>query len=171
MENWVLIMTLSNRELLAVLFYVVGGVVRGATRIQKTVFLLQQELGVGSFAFVPSKYGPWSKELADALHELESLGMLYIDREETAEGSVTVYRADKRFLDEGRAKFRELLKLNTALAIKLYRYTRIYTSLPLTYLLAYIYRKYPEYTIRSIVAEHVEKWRRMYSLISKGRGA
>jgi len=167
----VLKVPLTNRELLAVLFYVVGGVVRGATRIQKTVFLLQQELDIGSFTFVPSKYGPWSKDLADALHELESLGMLHIVREETAEGSVTVYRADKRFLDEGRAKFRELLKLNTVLAIKLYRYARIYTLLPLTYLLAYIYRKYPEYTIRSMVAEHVEKWRRMYSLSSEGKGA
>jgi len=160
---------LSNRELLAILFHVVGGVVRGATRIQKTVFLLQQELGIGSFAFLPSKYGPWSKDLADALHELESLGMLHISREETAEGTVTVYRADKRLLDEGHTKFRQLLKLDPALAIKLYRYARICASLPLTYLLAYVYKKYPEYTVRSIIAERVEEWQRMHHLISRGK--
>jgi len=160
---------LSNHELLAILFHVVGGVVRGATRIQKIVFLLQQELGIGSFTFAPSKYGPWSRDLADVLHELESLGMLHIVREETVERTVTVYRADKRFLDEGHTKFRQLLKLDPALAIKLYRYAQIYTSLPLTYLLAYVYKKYPEYTVRSVIAEHVEEWQRMYRLISRGK--
>jgi len=159
---------LSNRELLAVLFYVTGGVVRGATRIQKTVFLLQQELGVGSFAFVPSKYGPWSKELADALHELESSGVLNIRGEETDTGAVTVYRADKSFLDEGRAKFRGLQKRDPILAMKLYRHTRIYASLPLTYLLAYVYRRYPEYTTASEIAERVSEWQRMYGLTSRG---
>jgi len=159
---------LSNRELLAILFYVAGGVVRGATRIQKTVFLLQQELGVGSFTFVPSKYGPWSKELADALHELESSGVLNIRGEETAMGAVTVYRADKSFLDEGREKFRELQKRDPILAIKLSRYARIYASLPLTYLLAYVYRRYPEYTTTSEIAELVNEWQRMYGLTSRG---
>jgi len=104
------------------LFYVVGGVVRGATRIQKTVFLIQLELGIGSFTFAPSKYGSWSRDLADALHGLGSLGLLHIVREETAEGVVVkVCRADKRLLDEGHTKFRQLLKLDPALAIKLYR--------------------------------------------------
>jgi len=164
--------SLSNRELLAVLFYVVEGVVRGATRIQKTVFLIQQELGIGSFTFAPAKYGPWSSDLADALHELESLGLLHIDREETAEGAVvTVCRADKRLLDEGHTKFRQLLKLDTALAIKLYRYARVYTLLPLTHLLVYVYKKYPEYTVRSVIAERIGEWQRMYHLISRGMRA
>jgi len=150
-------MTLFGRDLLSVLFYVASGVVRGTIRLQKTVFLLQQELGVGSFAFSPSKYGPWSKDLADALRELESLGLLHVSKEETAEGTVTVYRADKRLLDEGHAKFRELLMLDPALAVKLYRYARICTSLPLTYLLAYVYKNYPEYVLRRAIQKVVRK--------------
>lgn len=62
--------------------------------------------------------------------------MLHIAGEETVEGAVTVYRADKRLIDEGYARFRQLLKQDPALAIELYRYVRVYASLPLTYLLA-----------------------------------
>jgi len=60
----------TGSELLRLLFYVTGGTVEGTTRLQKIVFLVQKELGLGGFRFIASKYGPWSKELENLVQEL-----------------------------------------------------------------------------------------------------
>jgi len=134
---------LSGRDLLAVLFYAAGGAVWGATRIQLAVFLLQEELGVGGFAFAPSRSGPRSKGLADALRDLESSGALSARWEETGAGRVAVYRASRGFLDEGRARLGELRKRDPLLAARLCRLARIFASLRLDILLALARRRCP----------------------------
>ena len=42
--------------------------------MQKMVFLVQKELGIGGFKFTASKYGPWSKELEELVLELAKRG-------------------------------------------------------------------------------------------------
>lgn len=155
---------------LALLFYVVGGAVEGATRLQKIVFLVQKELGLGGFRFTASKYGPWSKELEDLIRELIRQGNVTIEEHEPKEFQerpVKVYKASESLLEKGKEIFRNLFQSNPTLALTLYTRVRAYATLPITYLLAYLYRKYPEYTTHSIIRERVREWQKHYGLHSK----
>ncbi|NPB00253.1 MAG: hypothetical protein GXO10_02665 [Crenarchaeota archaeon] len=59
----------------------VGGVIRGRTRLQKIMFLLKYEHGLNIPAdFKPYKYGPYSRDLDLALRYLEEKG--YIEQVE-----------------------------------------------------------------------------------------
>lgn len=51
------------------------GEVEGKTLLQKVVYFLNEKLGLG-IRFIPYYYGPYSKEVADALEELKSMGMI-----------------------------------------------------------------------------------------------
>ncbi len=67
-----------------------GDELRGITRLQKFLFLLQQEYGVvlqgdHALAFKPYKAGPYSKKIYDDLELLENLGLI----ESTATGDAT----------------------------------------------------------------------------------
>lgn len=159
----------AGSELLALLFYVTGGTIEGATRLQKIVFLVQKELGLGSFGFIASKYGPWSKELEDLVQELIRRGELRVEEyepEEFQEHSVKVYKASKSLVEQGKDVFRGLLQRNPALALMLYTRVRAYATLPITYILAYLYKEYPEYTMQSIIRERVKEWQKHYGLYS-----
>ncbi len=157
----------AGGELLALLFYVAGGVIEGATRLQKIVFLVQKELGLGGFRFTASKYGPWSKELEDLVQELIRRGKLTVEEHEPKESQerpAKVYKASKSLIEQGKEAFRGLLRSNPTLALMLYTRVRAYATLPITYLLAYLYRKYPEYTTQSIIRERVREWQKHYGL-------
>ena len=159
----------ASSELLALLFYVTGGVIKGATRLQKIVFLIQRELGLGGFRFTASKYGPWSKELDDTVQELIKRGELIVEEHEPEgiqEQPIKVYKASTSLVEQGKDIFRDLLQTNPTLALKFYTRVRSYATLPLTYLIAYLYRKYPEYTTQSIIRERVKEWQKHYGLRS-----
>ena len=68
--------------LLAMLFYLTDGTVKGITRLHKLVFLVQKEVGLGSFDFKPSKYGPWSPELEEDVRWLVSRGLIAVDEKQ-----------------------------------------------------------------------------------------
>jgi len=161
---------LAGKELLALLFYLAGGVIRGATRLQKIVFLVQRELGLGGFKFTASKYGPWSKELEELVLELAKRGEVTIEEHlfgEPQERPAKVYKASEPLIEQGREIFRNLLRSNPALALMLHSRVRVYATLPITYLLAYVYKKYPEYSIQSIIMERVREWQKHYRLHSR----
>ena len=160
----------AGGELLALLFYVTGGAIEGTTRLQKIVFLVQKELGLGGFRFTASKYGPWSKELEDLIQELIRRGKLSVEEHEPKEFQerpVKVYKASESLVEQGKEVFRGLLQSNPTLALMLYTRVRAYATLPITYLLAYLYRKYPEYTTHSIIRERVKEWQKHYGLHSR----
>ena len=157
----------AGDEVLALIFYVAGGVVEGATRLQKTVFLVQRELGLGGFRFKASRYGPWSEELEEAIQELVERGFLSVEERRPRglqERPAKVYKAGSHLMEQGREAFKELLRRDPALALRLYMKIRAYSALPITYLLAYVYKKYPEYTTGSIIKERVREWQRYYGL-------
>ena len=157
-------------EFLALLFYVIGGSIEGATRLQKIVFLVQKELGLGGFRFIASKYGPWSKELEDLLQELIRQGRITIKEHESREFQerpVKVYKASESLVEQGKEAFRSLIQSNPTLALMFYTKVRAYATLPITYLLAYLYKKYPEYTTQSIIKERVKEWQKHYGLHSR----
>ncbi len=69
---------MEKRDVVAVVFYLAGGVVRGLARLQNVVFLLQKEVGHGGFWFEPRRFGPWSAEPEGALAALEREGLLWV---------------------------------------------------------------------------------------------
>jgi uncharacterized protein YwgA len=72
---------LNDEELISAIFYLAGGRVRGSTRLQKVVFLVERVLGLGGLRFEPWRYGPWSRELEELLKELEGRGLLKVRAE------------------------------------------------------------------------------------------
>ena len=86
---------ISRRELLLLVIGIDGGSspsrgVSGITRLQKLIFLLDQEQEVrpeDGFDFEPYKAGPYSPKLYDDLELLENLGL--IKSEAAAESTIT----------------------------------------------------------------------------------
>ena len=83
-------MELSRAQLLMLLLAAPGPEgreaepIQGTTRLQKLMFLLEQETGLRTtsgpeFDFTAYKFGPVSKELYDDLEKLENLGFLQSD--------------------------------------------------------------------------------------------
>ncbi|MCC5786376.1 MAG: hypothetical protein JJU33_06725 [Phycisphaerales bacterium] len=73
-----------------------GNGLRGITRLQKFLFLLQQEYGVSftgenALAFKPYKAGPYSKKIYDDLELLENLGL--IESESTGDATEAEHNA------------------------------------------------------------------------------
>lgn len=159
----------SNRELVAMIMYLAGGRVRGSTRLQKTVFLVQRRLGLGGLRFESRRYGPWSRELEELLRELEGRGLLKV-RAETpdlaseffGESPSRVYEASRELIEEGERAYARLAETEPLKALQLKRLVAAALAAPLSYLVAYVYAKYPEMTARSSIHDKVREWMRFY---------
>ena len=158
---------LSNDELVSAVFYLAGGRIKGLTRLQMTVFLVERVLNIGMFVFEPRKYGPWSHELERTIEGLEHRGLLRtsIASPDLAsvlfgESPVRVYEASQDLIRNGEDAFRKLERSDAARALYLRRLVRAALSVPLSYLIAYIYSNYPEMTIKSNISKKVEEWKR-----------
>jgi hypothetical protein len=159
---------LSNDELVSAIFYLAGGRIKGLTRLQKTIFLVERVLDIGMFDFEPGKYGPWSHELERTIEGLEYRGLLRtsiaspdLASELFAESPARVYEASEDLIRDGEYAFRKLERSDVAKALYLRRLVRAALSVPLSYLIAYIYSNYPEMTMKSNISEKVEKWKRL----------
>ena len=114
-------MTFSRTEMVLLLLHNMNNqVVKGRTRFQKIVFLLQEQ-GIGfGYKFKPYLYGPYSEELSDDVNMLTGLGLLAIDSEEiksdgvvhdryvyslTEEGKETVTRIQERYTGQSLRDF------------------------------------------------------------------
>jgi len=166
---------LSNRELVATIMYIAGGRVRGSTRLQKIVFLAQRKMGLGNLSFEPWKYGPWSRELENLLRELEERGLLkvHVDIPDLAseffgESPPRVYEASHELLEEGKRAYTRLLKAEPLKALQLKRLVASALLAPLSYLIAYVYEKYPEMTQKSSINEKAREWIKLYGLRKSG---
>jgi uncharacterized protein YwgA len=160
-----------------------GEPIQGTTRLQKLLFLLEQEaklhpsLGKG-FNFTPWKFGPVSKELYDDLEKLENLGLLQ---------SAPVAMSSSTECDEFDLSFDDLMgeeesQSRDNLEEKQYSLTTVglqwvqkhvdpvsnkaaldtvrriktkYGALSLQDLLHYVYTKYPEMTSASEIKDKV----------------
>lgn len=156
----------------------------GITRLQKLMFLLEQEGRVDSsaaFAFQPYKAGPYSATLYDDLEFLENLG--YIQGEVSAEASVPeaaevdrlsfdylmgddsprVAYADtyeeRRYIltTRGRERIETLKNAGRLDAVisKIRRIKSKYGRYSLNDLLYYVYTKYPEMTTESEIRNYI----------------
>ncbi|QGA54558.1 hypothetical protein GFS03_08230 [Sulfolobus sp. E5-1-F] len=120
-------------------------IVLSKTKIQKLVFLVQKELGKEYFKFVPYKYGPWSSELAEELDKLVN------------EGIVKKYEKDS-------SNFYEL-QTQAEKDKEVERKANKYISMPLEYLLALIYARYPEMTELSEIKEKVKEFQKRFNIL------
>jgi len=168
---------LNNDELISAIFYLAGGRIKGSTRLQKLVFLVERTLGIGIFKFEPWKYGPWSNELEKTIKEFEDRGLLKIHIIDPDLGSeffwespARIYEASQDLIKNGEEAFKKLARSDVAKALYLRQLVRAVLSVPLSYLIAYIYSNYPEMTMKSTISEKVDKWRRTYGLKAAGGG-
>jgi hypothetical protein len=163
---------LGKEELISILFYLARGRIRGSMRIHKVVFLIEKILGIEVFNFEPWKFGPWSRELEELLKSLEEKGLLKIHIEPPdlasellgEEAPVKIYEALAEFIKAGEEAYNKLISVEPVKALYLRKITLPALSMPITYLLAYIYSKHPEMIVRSTIRDKVEKWRGAYGL-------
>jgi uncharacterized protein YwgA len=137
-------MSARSNTLLAALYTAENRSVDGATRLQKLVFLAQQETGVGTvFDFEPGDYGPFSVELAGEADRLIAEGYISQHTVQNAIGNPKHkyalepkgIRFAKKLVDQYRGFFHELSSIN-----------KKYGDWRLKRLLSYVYEEYPEYT-------------------------
>jgi hypothetical protein len=83
-------------------------IVKGRTRFQKIVFLLQEQgINIG-YKFKPYLYGPYSEELSDDVNMLTGLGFLAIDSEEIKSDGVVHDRYAYSLTEEGKETVRKI---------------------------------------------------------------
>lgn len=131
--------------------YVVGEI-RGKTKLQKLVFLLDKELNIikdQGYNFVPYKYGPFSKELIEDVEMLILTGLVKTEEEvkefNGEEVTIMVYKLTDRGKSIARQIYNELTDEEKRRINKLKEFnTRSARSLT-----AYVHRKYPEYVAQT----------------------
>lgn len=152
----------------------------GITRLEKLVYLLEKETrfeAVGRFfPFFAHNFGPFSKEVLEAVDFLEgctllevrekAYGTLYAAADEDelsteitddAEGQVEVKEREFRLTDNGRIvaqKMRQAVAARRPTDVKeLDELVLKYGAWPLRQIIRYVYRQYPEMTVKSIHPE------------------
>ena len=174
-------MALSRRDI--TLLLLMGGPVEGITRMQKYLFLsLAQEkgemVGVADVeGFEPYRFGPYSSELYDDLEMLENLGLItsqpvgelsepeteevalsfeYLMGDDEQDGALAEQEEKRYELTEGGLKFvQELVRPTEDQVEGIRRVKSKFAHYSLRALLRYVYRKYPEWTKESEIAEEI----------------
>lgn len=82
-------MELSKQQLLPVLIIEAAGEVCGKTRLQKLVFLAQQEYGDELYSFEDYAYGPYSRILQVEMDMLEDQDVVKVQRSISISGDTT----------------------------------------------------------------------------------
>lgn len=149
--------------------------VSSITRVEKMMFLLQNETTfsdrvVEKFAFQPWKFGPFSKEIYEDLDLLSSLDLVNVEERELANyvdyteedhligGEDDEPVVEKVFSLTDRGK-RVAEKLRGHISeedwSEIIRLKKRFEGVPLTRLIQYVYHKYPETTQKSVL-EHLK---------------
>jgi len=149
----------------------------GITRLEKLLFLVDQETNLDAeidetFPFEPYHYGPYSKEVFDAVDMLESLQLLDEQRVQVASGldlgeeaeildefdlNEDEYVERQLFLtQDGRDVARVLSKqLSPTGQAALTKIKDRYGEMSLRSLLRYVYATYPEFTTKSRIRDRI----------------
>ncbi len=131
-----------------------GGEVCCKTKIMKILFLLERVYGVIGVKFEPYDYGPWSKEVEDALRRLVELGL--IEEGELPKppegpehtGVMYVYR----LTEKGRRAV-ERIPLKDPRWRLPYEDVKFFARWDVRDLVEYIYVNYPEYAVNSVIKD------------------
>jgi len=127
----------------------------------KEVFLLEKEeardldVNISQLGFIPYDYGPYSKQVDDAIRELERTGRILIDRE--AQGQKEIINLTK----EGKLEAEVVLGMLKDDKLELLRRKRKgWDQLGYSGILQKIYDEYPAYRSKSKIADKVMPTRR-----------
>jgi len=118
--------------------------VKGKTRLQKLVFLLDkenEELNIPDFNFYSYDYGPFSKELLEEIERLERLGFVEITKSRSIGGSV---RYDYKITPQGEERLSGL-DTSEELNGEIRNIIDEFGDKPLLNLIDEVYEKYPDY--------------------------
>lgn len=143
---------MTNAKLLplALLHAAEGQSVDGITRLQKLVFLTQQENDFESeYDFMAYDYGPYSKQLYDALDKLEERDLIAKDTEYTRSGNEKYIYS---LTEEGEQAAERYLYDDTGSSALVDAASEIcdqFNDKTLEHLLQYVYNEYPDFTTRS----------------------
>jgi uncharacterized protein YwgA len=129
--------------------------IEGRTRLQKMVFLMQQEFAEkdeslpGEYQYIPYDYGPFAKKLYDDIDDLADRHVIDEDPETIEDGKVKYYyrlgrRGDDYLHEWSDAEVKRVQKVAE-------RIKRNYNEMPLPQLLDHVYTKYPEYAENSVL--------------------
>ena len=127
--------------------------IRGRTRLQKMVFLIQQQFGdtdelPGEYSYIPYDYGPFAKKLYDDLDFLEERGVITENRV-TMDDKVVYYyslgqNADEYLNNWSSDEVDRVLDMAEHIKDQ-------FNEVPLPSLLDYVYSEYPEYAENSVL--------------------
>lgn len=146
--------------------------IHGITRLEKLLFLAEQEEGISkevedAFVFKAYDYGPYSKEIYEAVELLEEAGLLREERvfegrslDEMEEAFATISEpegVERRFFltDEGVAVAQLLAKEHPKVSSGLSSIKNRYASMSLRSLIRYVYGRYPSFAEASKIRDEV----------------
>lgn len=146
-----------DRELLPVALLQANGgeEIDGRTRMQKLVFLIQEEFEdadqqlPGTYTYVPYDYGPFARGLYDDLDRLKKEGVIEEKKTEMADGTIKYEyelsdQADNYLSQLPKKKLQRTLELAEQIKSK-------FNNTRLPELLDYVYSEYPEYAANSVL--------------------
>ncbi|WP_440009171.1 DUF4065 domain-containing protein [Halomicrococcus sp. SG-WS-1] len=153
-------------DVVFILFYF-GEQIRGVTKVQKLLFLVEQETEFFeeyesdvAFNFAPYKMGPFSEHVYEELHFLLQLDAIEAEKI-SAHGSEENEDTDlsnKKFeiTPKGQKIATELVDiLDEEYQEEIRKLVAQYNEQPLRELLQYVYTEYPEYATESKIKEEV----------------
>ncbi|BCU67819.1 hypothetical protein HS7_12560 [Sulfolobales archaeon HS-7] len=146
------------KELVTLILGLAGGHIATDTRFQKIAFLVNEKVLKKDVKFEPMDFGPYSKELVKAVNKLKKEGkVIYVlDSDSVSHYSLT---------REGEEEFKRLEnKISPDTLNEIKEIIGKFKDVPLTYLLAYVYTNYPDYTVKSKIIDKVEEWRNYYGI-------
>jgi len=131
-----------------------GGEVCCKTKIMKILFLLERVYGIIGVKFEPYSYGPWSKDVEDALMRLVELGLVEEgELQKPPEGPEhTGLMYLYRLTEKGR-KVVEKIPLKDPKWKLPYSDVEFFVEWDVRDLMEYIYVNYPEYAVKSVIKD------------------
>jgi uncharacterized protein YwgA len=144
----------------------------GVTRLEKLLYLLDRETEVpaevtDSFAFLPYHYGPYSRQVYEAVDILEEAELIREEKvlegntldemEEAAMTDAEREGVERRFFltDDGADVATLLAQKHQGIFQQVHDIKSQYGAMPLRQLIRYVYTRYPESAARSRIRDQV----------------
>lgn len=132
-----------------------GEEIQGRTRMQKLVFLIQEEFEDAehklpeTYTYVPYDYGPFARDLYDDLDRLKDRGVIEEERVEMADGT---YKYNYRLTDQADGYLSNLPQQKFERTQRFAEQIKSeFNDIRLPELLDYVYSKYPQYAENSVL--------------------
>jgi len=150
----------TAKELVLLVLRLAGGRIITDTRTQKLAFLVNQKV-YNWTKFEAKDYGPYSKELKKAVYELEKeKKLIYVwDNDGLSKYYLTEEgkQDTENLLEQLKAENEDKLKIAMEIIQR-------HKDDPIPYLIAYVYKYYPEYAEKSKIKDKVKEFIQYYYL-------